>query len=269
MDYTAIFILACILIPLERLTALHPDQGVFRKGWLNDVVYVLLNGYLIRAGFAVVVALTVYLYTHLTGGPPRSLVSDLPIWGQVILVIVVADIGYYTAHRLSHTVPFLWKFHSVHHSVEEMDWLAAHRIHPLDMVFTHTFSLLPQYFLGFSLEALLIFHTLYQAQTLFIHANTRLRFGPLKWLIASPEYHHWHHANEPEAYNCNFGAQLSLIDVIAGTMYLPERRPKAYGINDPMPETYPMQLLHPFRSLAKGFARRASARKDSRNERDA
>jgi sterol desaturase/sphingolipid hydroxylase (fatty acid hydroxylase superfamily) len=119
------------------------------------------------------------------------------------------------------------------------------------MIFTHSFALLPLYFLGFSLEAVVIFQVIYQAHTLLIHANTRLRFGPLKWLIASPEYHHWHHANEPEAYDRNFAAQLSVIDWIAGTLFLPRRRPSRYGINEPMPRWYHQQLFHPFRRLGR------------------
>jgi sterol desaturase/sphingolipid hydroxylase (fatty acid hydroxylase superfamily) len=251
MDYTAIFILACIFIPLERLTALHPEQGTLRRDWMNDVIYVLFNGFFIRAGFTFIAGLSMYLYKTVFGAAPTSWVSDWPLWAQVIGCIVIADIGYYTAHRISHAVPFLWKFHAVHHSIEEMDWLAAHRVHPVDMIFTHSLSLLPLYFLGFPLEAVVIFQLIYQVQALLIHANTRLRFGPLKWLIASPEYHHWHHANEPDAYDRNFAAQLSVIDWIAGTLFLPRRRPARYGINEPMPHWYHQQLLHPFRRLGR------------------
>jgi sterol desaturase/sphingolipid hydroxylase (fatty acid hydroxylase superfamily) len=268
MDYTAIFILACIFIPLERLTALHPEQRTLRRDWVNDVVYVLVNGFLIRAGTTFVAGLSMYAYKTAFGPEPVVWFAQLPIWQQVIAAIVIADIGYYTAHRISHAVPFLWKFHSVHHSIEEMDWLAAHRIHPFDMVFTNTFALMPLYILGFSLEALLIFQVIYQAHTLFIHCNTRIKLGPLKWLIASPEYHHWHHANEKHAYDRNFAAQLSIIDVIAGTMNLPKHKPDAYGINEPMPRLYPLQLIHPLKDLAKPFLRHSPEPKGPAREQD-
>lgn len=268
MDYTAIFILACIFIPLERLTALHPEQGTLRRDWLNDVAYVLFNGFFIRAGFTFVAGLAMYGFTSAFGPNPTPWISELPVWLQVIAVIIVADIGYYTAHRISHAVPFLWQFHAVHHSIEEMDWLAAHRIHPVDMIFTHSFALLPLYFLGFSLEAVVIFQVIYQFHTLLIHSNTRIKFGPLKWLIASPEYHHWHHANESDAYDRNFAAQLVIIDVIAGTLFLPKRRPKAYGINEPMPRLYPLQLLHPFRSLGRSLLRSVAPGKSLKGTQD-
>jgi sterol desaturase/sphingolipid hydroxylase (fatty acid hydroxylase superfamily)/protein-S-isoprenylcysteine O-methyltransferase Ste14 len=255
MDYTAIFILACIFIPLERLLPLHPEQRILRRDWLNDLVYVLVNGFVIRAGFTVVAGAFMLGITYLFGQNSILWTGALPIWVQVVLVIIIADIGYYTAHRISHSVPILWKFHSVHHSIEDMDWLATHRVHPVDQIFTNTLSLLPIWTMGFSLEALMIHQLIYHAHALLLHSNLRIKFGPLKWLVASPEYHHWHHANERDAYDHNYAAQLSVIDVIAGTMFMPvKRRPKSYGLNEPMPRLYPLQLIYPFQSLARSLA---------------
>jgi sterol desaturase/sphingolipid hydroxylase (fatty acid hydroxylase superfamily)/protein-S-isoprenylcysteine O-methyltransferase Ste14 len=257
LDYTAVFILACIFVPLERLFPLHEDQPTLRRDWANDLLYVLLNGFLIRAGFTIVAAGFMASFAYLFGPDPTPWIGELPFWAQVLGAMIVADIGYYTAHRICHAVPFLWKFHAVHHSIEEMDWLASHRIHPMDMIFTNTFALLPLWCLGFSLEALILHQAIYQAHTLLLHANIKLNFGPLKWIIASPEYHHWHHANERDAYDRNFAGQFSLIDVILGTAFLPfKRQPKAYGLTEPMPRNYPMQLLYPFHAIARMIARR-------------
>lgn len=172
------------------------------------------------------------------------------------MAIIIADIGYYAAHRICHTVPALWKFHAVHHSIEEMDWLATHRVHPVDQIFSSAVSLLPVWCMGFSLEALVIHQVIYQAHSLLLHSNVRIKFGPLKWLFASPEYHHWHHANERDAYDRNFAAQLSIIDVIARTVFIPvKRQPKSYGLNEPMPRQYHLQMIHPFRSLASSWSK--------------
>lgn len=256
MDYTAVFILACIFIPLERLLPLHADQPTLRRDWANDLLYVLLNGFLIRAAFTAVAAAIMAAYAAAFGPDPTPWIGSLPLWVQVIAAIIIADIGYYTAHRICHAVPFLWKFHAIHHSIEEMDWLATHRVHPMDQLFTNTLSLLPLWLLGFSLEAMVIHQALYQIQALLLHSNVKVSFGPLKWLIASPEYHHWHHANERDAYDRNFAAQLSVIDLIAGTMFLPFRRqPKAYGLTETIPRNYPMQLLHPFRAILRDVLR--------------
>ena len=264
MDYTAVFILACIFIPLERLLPLHDHQPTLRRDWANDLLYVLLNGFFIRAGFTALAGAVMAGYAATFGPDPTPWVGALPFWAQLILAIIIADIGYYTAHRICHAVPFLWKFHAVHHSIEDMDWLATHRVHPMDQLFTNTLSLLPLYLLGFSLEALIAHQALYQIQALLLHSNVKLSFGPLKWLIASPEYHHWHHANERDAYDRNFAAQLSVIDVIAGTMFLPfRRRPQAYGLTEPMPRTYPAQLLHPFQAIARTMLRPTSPKEPS------
>ncbi|TIV91865.1 MAG: sterol desaturase family protein, partial [Mesorhizobium sp.] len=148
-------------------------------------------------------------------------VQSQPVWLQAIEALLIADIGFYLAHRAFHAVPFLWRFHAIHHSIEEMDWLAAHRVHPVDQILTKSASFLPLFALGFSAEAVLIYVLIYQWQSVFIHSNTRIKFGPLKWLIASPQFHHWHHANEREAYDKNFAGQLPILDLIGGTLFMP------------------------------------------------
>ncbi|MFN7223151.1 MAG: sterol desaturase family protein [Paracoccaceae bacterium] len=251
MDYTAVFILACIFIPLERLLPLHPDQPMLRRDWKNDLFYMLFNGFVVRAGFAAIAGGVMYGYQATFGANPFPVIATLPLWVQVICVVIVSDIGYYIAHRICHTVPFLWQFHSVHHSIEEMDWLATHRVHPVDQVFSTVLSMLPVFFLGFSVQALVISQVLFHAHSLLLHSNTRINFGPLKWVLASPEYHHWHHANEKDAFDRNFAGQLSVIDTIAGTLFLPaNRKPESYGMDTPMPRLYHQQFLHPFRVLA-------------------
>ena len=256
MDYTAILILACIFIPLERLIPLHEGQAITRRDWFNDLLYLLFNGFIIRFVFFFVIVWAMWLWQLAIPQDATAWVRELPLWVQVIAVMIIADIGYYTAHRLSHTIPFLWRFHAVHHSIEELDWLAAHRVHPLDQVFTNSLSFLPIFFIGFSGEAVLIHVTIFQVHALLLHANVRFNFGPLKWLIASPDYHHWHHANQKEAYDKNFAAQLSVIDVIAGTMFLPRHKPEQYGVSDPVPRHYPQQLLYPFVSNFKSLRKR-------------
>ncbi|TIU26733.1 MAG: sterol desaturase family protein, partial [Mesorhizobium sp.] len=148
-----------------------------------------------------------------------SAVSSQPLWLQLIEIIVIADVGLYWAHRAFHAVPFLWRFHAIHHSIEELDWLAGHRIHPVDQILTKSVSLVPVFLLGFSNSAIALFALIFQAHALLLHANVRLNIGPIRWLIASPQFHHWHHANERAAYDKNFAAQLSFIDKLFGTMY--------------------------------------------------
>ncbi len=246
IDLKAILIIALIFVPLERIFSLHPGQKLFRRYWANDLVYLFLNGILIKAGLLLLLGASVVAIRWVVPEAIGINVRMQPLWLQAIEVIIVADIGFYSAHRVFHAVPFLWRFHAVHHSIEEMDWLAAHRVHPFDQIMTKACSLLPVLALGFSEAAIAIFAFTYQWQALLIHSNVRVSFGPLKWLFASPQFHHWHHANETEAYDKNFAAQLPIIDAICGTLFLPsERMPAKYGTNDPVPNLYHLQIAYP------------------------
>jgi sterol desaturase/sphingolipid hydroxylase (fatty acid hydroxylase superfamily) len=163
----------------------------------------------------------------------------------------IADVGFYLAYRAFHAVPFLWKFHAIHHSIKELDWLAAHRVHPLDQILTSALSYLPLFALGFSAPAIIIQVITYQWQSHLIHSNTRLGFGPLRWIFASPQFHHWHHANERAAYDTNFSAQLTLMDALAGTLRMPKSMPTKYGVDDPVPDLYHQQLVYPLMPAKK------------------
>ena len=180
MDYTLIAIMVCIFIPLERLLPIHPEQRMIRGQWFNDLFYFLFNGFVVRFGFVALAGAVMVGYRQIVPAETFAWVTALPLWVQVPAVLVIADIGYYIAHRTSHAVPFLWKFHAVHHSIEEMDWLATHRVHPVDQIFSSMLSLLPIYFLGFSMGSILIFQAIYTFHSVLVHSNVRLNFGPLK-----------------------------------------------------------------------------------------
>ena len=90
-------------------------------------------------------------------------------------------------------------------------------------------------------------------QATFIHANVRFEFGPLRWLLATPQFHHWHHGAEREAVDKNFAVHLPVLDWLFGTFHLPKDRwPESYGLahGKPIPEGYLKQLVHPFRDDA-------------------
>ena len=120
-------------------------------------------------------------------------------------------------------------------------------MHPVDQIITKGVSLLPVFALGFSGVSIAIFGLIYSWHSILLHANVRIKIGPLRWLIASPEFHHWHHANQREAYDKNFAGQLSVLDVVFRTAYMPKgKMPSKYGADDPVPHTYLSQLMYPF-----------------------
>ncbi len=242
-----IAVLFLVFVPLEKLFALRP-QRVFRRGLLTDLTHLLVNNLFVAAGTIVlVVAAAIPLLWIRSFG----LAGWLPVGVAIPLAVVIALVGNYWGHRLTHQVPFLWRFHSVHHSVELMDWVAAGRLHPLDSAFTQAFTVLPLVLLGYEagvFAGVTVFVTLL---AIFQHANVRLRFPVLRWLINTPEWHHWHHAIDDEARDKNFG--LPAIDKMFGTAYMPRsKRPVGFGIHDPVPQVgYLRHLAHPFTKPAR------------------
>lgn len=236
--------LAVMFWPLERVFPAKA-QRFLRPRWWTDLAF-FLGQYLIWGG-AMLVVLHFFRgwLDGIVSAGFRSAVAAQPWWLQAIEVIVLSDLLIYWGHRLQHRVDFLWRFHSIHHSAEHLDWLAAHREHPLDTVYTMGLINLPAFVMGFPLETLaglLAFRGLW---AIYIHSNVRLPIGPLRAFIGAPELHHWHHAREREAGNY---ANISpLMDLLFGTYRCPPREPDALGVAEPMPAGYFGQLLHPFR----------------------
>jgi sterol desaturase/sphingolipid hydroxylase (fatty acid hydroxylase superfamily) len=241
-----IAVLFLLFVPLEKLFALRP-QRVFRPALFTDLTHLLVNNLLVSAATVVlvVVAAIPVLWIRVL-----DLQSNLPRAVAVALAVVMALVGNYWGHRLTHQVPFLWRFHAVHHSIEQMDWVASGRLHPLDQAFTQAFTIFPLFLLGYGagvFGGVAVFITLL---ALFQHANVRLRFPGVRWVINTPEWHHWHHAIDDEARDKNFG--LPVVDKIFGTAYLPpRRRPVGFGTRSPVPaDGYLRHLAYPFTRAA-------------------
>lgn len=233
---------------------MHPGKRILRAGWLMDFSYAAMNAVLVK--FGLFILLSIFLTASEQAVPLswQAWISAQPIWVQLPLIIFIADFGYYWAHRVFHTVPSLWKFHAIHHSSEQMDWLASMRNHPIDLIATKAVSLWPVFVLGFSESSIALFTTIFFWQSALIHSNIKLPVGPLKWLVSTPQFHHWHHANLPEAIDKNFAAQLPILDAIFGTMHMPARSvPNCYGTSEPVPAGLVDQIFYPVRRGEKGL----------------
>jgi lathosterol oxidase len=114
---------------------------------------------------------------------------------------------------------------------------------------TRGLTYIPIYVLGFAEGPLFVYVAFVSIQATFIHANVRLDAGPLRWLIATPQFHHWHHAADREAIDRNFAVHLPVLDWLFGTCYLPKGRwPARYGLagGEPMPDGWARQFVHAF-----------------------
>ena len=253
-DFRSFLLFALIFFPIEYLLPIHEGRKLARNGWLTDVLHFFLSGIFIRVGLIAVIVVSVQVGTIAVPAGLRATIGALPVVVQVVVATVIADLGFYLAHRVMHAVPWLWNFHAVHHSSEQLDWLAAYRVHPVDQVLVKGASLVPMFVLGFSDVSIGIAAVIYQWQALISHSNVRVGLGPLKWLIATPEFHHWHHANQTEAHDKNFAGQLPLWDVLFGTAHMPGRMPTKYGVDEAMPHQYLQQLTYPFAMLTKAVS---------------
>jgi sterol desaturase/sphingolipid hydroxylase (fatty acid hydroxylase superfamily) len=233
-----------VLRPLEAVFPAKPGQRFFRPAWLTDLCF-FLGQYLLWSGL--VFGLLVQCDEWLSRVVPesfRAAVAQQPWWAQAVEVVVLSDLCVYWGHRLQHRVGFLWRFHSIHHSAEHLDWLAAHREHPVDTVYTIGLINLPAFVLGFPLETLSGLIAFRGLWAIYIHSNVRLPLGPLRVLIGAPELHHWHHARDRDAGNY---ANISpLMDVLFGTYRCPDHEPESFGIQERVPRGYLGQMLHPF-----------------------
>jgi sterol desaturase/sphingolipid hydroxylase (fatty acid hydroxylase superfamily) len=249
--------LAAIFVPAERFLAVHRHR-VFRKHWSSDLVHFVFNNIVGVVGLLAVVVVVGLVPRLLVPDAVRAAIGGQPWWLQFAEALAIVEVCGYWAHRATHTVPFLWRFHKVHHSIEEMDWLAAGRLHPVDQIFTRACLVVPLFVLGFSRATFGAFLVFVTFQAIFIHSNIRLTFGPFRRVVTTPEFHHWHHSNEPQARNTNFAGELPVLDAIFGTLYLPSRRgsadrevarfPARYGIDEPTPDGYVRQLAWSFKA---------------------
>ena len=248
-----LILFSAVYIPLERLFAKHPDQPVFRKGWTTDLTYFFLNNLMIQATTLLTLGPAMIFFNWARNPLIVSWVGSAPLLLQVIGAILVADFTQYWIHRAFHQIPVLWPFHAVHHSAEVMDWLAGSRLHLVDAIGTRALTYVPIYVMGFSQTAIVVYVVAVVVQATLIHANVRWEFRPVRGLIATPCFHHWHHSAEREAIDKNFAVHTPIWDRLFGTYHMPGRWPETYGLagDGGVPSGWVKQFVYPFRRRHK------------------
>lgn len=242
-----------IFVVIEKLFPLYKGQSVFRKEWQTDMKHFAVNHFIVGLVLLIVNFLLHHLFGKLLDYSLQQHVQQLPFVPQLLLCILVADLAQYWTHRAYHEVPFLWRFHSVHHSVKTMDWLAGSRQHMLELIATRVCVLAPLYVLGFSEGVMNAYIIVVGFQAVFNHANVHLPWGPLKYVLVTPNFHHWHHASDDEAIDKNYAAHYAFLDYLFGTAVKSKNKfPEKYGVvGDYMPDGFVRQQLFPFRGSTK------------------
>ena len=238
--------------------ACNPGKPWWRKKELvTDICYwflVPLFARVFRIGLLVVAAGAVFnirdadeLIAFYDNG--HGPLATLPLSIQAVVFLVISDFMAYWLHRMFHRGGF-WKYHAVHHSSEDLDWISAARFHPVNLLLGTIGIDVVLLMAGISPNVMLwvgpfnIFHSA------FVHANLNWDLGPFRYVLATPVFHRWHHTAQDEGGNTNFAGTFPLWDILFGTFRMPAGRlPDNYGVDDQatFPREFAGQLGYPFR----------------------
>lgn len=224
-----------VLTPLELLWPGRPEQPLLRRGVCTDLAYFFATPLVqTSAGVALLGCIGVVVASVVPAAWRAGLAAQP--WAVTLLeVILLSELGAYAAHRLAHRVPWLWHFHRTHHRTEEMGWLAAHRQHPIDLLWMLAATNLPVVLLGFDTTTIFAGLLAQKFHTALVHGNLGWSFGPVGQLIASPRFHHWHH-DGVDARARNFAALFPWLDRLFGTYVVGEGLPRRYGLGHVLAE---------------------------------
>ena len=215
---------------VERWRPLRRQCPAFRRaGAATDAVSFLVNEVVTGLALVAVLVVTAPVLRRGVPAPIAHALSGHPGWARWVEAFVVSEVCGYWGHRLSHEIPVLWRFHRVHHSAPELDWLAPSRRHPLDALIARTSTALPLLVLGFGVPTVATHFALKRIQGLLVHANIDVRLGPLERVVATPFFHHWHHSADPDTWNTNYAGSVPAVDWLFGTLHLPDRWPQTHG----------------------------------------
>ena len=232
-----------LVLPLERWAprvARAPEPG---ETWV-DALWFSSSATVDALAGAGLAGLAVAVAPSAGAGP----LGALPLPVAALLALLLWSLGDYWAHRLAHEVPWLWRFHAVHHAPRRMVATNNPRLHPADLLLKRTAQLLPLLLLGFSGDAMALVGALAGLQVAFQHGDVDIRHGAWNLVFATNSVHRWHHSDQPHEANANYGAVLVLWDQVFGTFRVPpeEEEPERMGLFDGLP--YPVQ--QPLRALA-------------------
>jgi len=246
-----LLVVSAFCLVLERIRPWRANQRMLRRQFGQDLFWLLFNGH--YAGILVAhLAAFLFAWAMPAIEPARSvgLISAGPAWVQFAVFLVVKDFLEWCVHNLLHRVPWLWEFHKLHHSIEELDWIGNFRFHWMEIVVYQGLTYLPLVMLGASggvILAIAVFATLVGHLN---HSNLNISWGPLRYAINSPRMHVWHHDLEwpsDRPRGVNFGIVLSVWDWLFGTAHWPssavspDQQPRGLGF--PGLERFPRDLL--------------------------
>ena len=251
--------ISLVVWSLELVFPWRKNQAAIREDFWLDGFYMFFNFFLFSLiGYNAVSNVAVEAFNDFLAlfginNLVAFQIASWPVWSQFLLLFVVADFIQWNVHRWLHYIPWLWEFHKVHHSVEQMGFAAHLRYHWMETIVYKSVQYIPLSMIGFGLDDFFILHLVTILIGHLNHANVKITYGPLKYVLNNPVMHLWHHAkNIPAGSNgVNYGISLSLWDYLFGTAYIPNQNAnEQLGFEDQetFPKTFLQQLTHPWNS---------------------
>ena len=252
---STMFTVFAVVTAAQFIWPYHAEWNSNREHDLQvDAGYFVVNGAVLRLFEPFALAACVYI-AHGLGSAVNDGNVIWPVhwhWSaQLLLAMVMGEFVEYWWHRAMHEIPWLWRFHAVHHSAPRLYWLNALRFHPIDFLVSSIGRLMPAAMLGADMSIMTLGAVLSGVHGVFQHCNIQVRIGFLNWVFSMAELHRWHHSKTLEESNANYGGNFIFWDIVFGTRFLPKDRepPREIGIAS-MPH-FPMrfvdQLKSPFR----------------------
>ena len=256
--FWGLILISLLVWMLEIYFPWRKNQGVFRKDFFKDALHMFFNFFVFSTAISGFYALFGWGASSIGFDSKELALLDLrslaPFW-QYALFFIAMDFVQWTTHIILHKVPFLWRFHQIHHSVKEMGFAAHFRYHWMENILYKPLKTLVILFLG-GLEPSHAYAIHFM--TILIghlnHANVRISWGPLKYLLNNPIMHLYHHAYDLPAgkVGVNFGISLSIWDYLFGTHYIPKVDGEiqlGFPGDQNVPESFVQQQAYGFSSL--------------------
>lgn len=243
----SLVVLLIVFAPLEWRFPARPGQRFFRAEWWTDFWF-LTGQYLVFTVLSSAVLTLLSQWSFGSAASPwlvgiRSAFAELPLALALVLAVVTGDLLVYWFHRSCHHFDVLWRFHRVHHTTRELDFLAAHREHPFDGWCTQLCANFPLLISGLPMRYLAGFTAFRAVWAVFIHSNVSVPLGPLRILCGAPDLHRYHHAKDRPARN--FANLAPWLDWVFGT-YATSTEPFELGVPHNARRSYVQHLVNPF-----------------------
>ena len=227
--FWALILISLFVWGLEIIFPWRKNQKTFRKDFWLDAFYMFFNFFIFSLIIGGVYTIIGNVFNQ-HGVYIKSLtlinIKNFSPIEQLLFFFVISDFFQWFTHVLLHRIPFLWKFHQIHHSVKEMGFAAHLRYHWMENILYKPLKTLAIMLLGgFEPEQAYIVH--FAAITIghINHSNLKITWGPLKYIFNNPVMHLYHHSYElpkHKKYGMNYGISLSIWDYIFKTHYIPE-----------------------------------------------